>query len=109
MVAGNNDYFSPLPREKMINVGGQKIFMTHGHRYGVYHGTDQLIEAARENGADIAMYGHTHIPHVDLQSDVITINPGSISLPRQPDRVPTYMVMEIDDQGKVHFNLKFYR
>ena len=31
IVAGNNDFFSSLPREKEIMVGNYRVFMTHGH------------------------------------------------------------------------------
>lgn len=105
MVAGNNDYFSKLPKEKVIEVEGYKIFMTHGHHYGVYYGTDQLKDAARENGASIALYGHTHIPYLSQTGDVVVMNPGSVTLPRQDGRIPTYAIIEIDRHGKVHFTL----
>ena len=38
MVAGNNDFFSRLPREKVITIGRHQIFMTHGHNYYVNYG-----------------------------------------------------------------------
>lgn len=33
MVRGNNDFFSDLPREEEIDIGGYKAFITHGHPY----------------------------------------------------------------------------
>ena len=35
IVAGNNDFFSSLPREKEIMAGNYRVFMTHGHYYYV--------------------------------------------------------------------------
>lgn len=35
IVAGNNDFFSDLPREDEILLEGHKIMVTHGHNYGV--------------------------------------------------------------------------
>ncbi|BBF44348.1 phosphoesterase [Lachnospiraceae bacterium KM106-2] len=107
MVAGNNDYFSKLPKEKVIEIGDYRIFITHGHRYGVYYGTEQLKEAAREHGATIALYGHTHIPYLSQSGDVTVMNPGSVTLPRQDGRVPSYGILEIDRKGIMHFNLNY--
>lgn len=109
MVSGNNDFFNDLPKEKMILLGKYYIMLTHGHRYGVNSGTVSLKEAARKNKADIVMFGHTHVPMIDLKDDVWAINPGSLALPRQHGRVPTFIIMEIDPQGEAHFTLNYYQ
>ena len=31
IVAGNNDFFSDLPREDVVEIEGHRIFVTHGH------------------------------------------------------------------------------
>ncbi len=107
MVSGNNDFFSPLDREKVVRVGDYRIFMTHGHRYGVGSTLERLIKAGKSQGCNIILYGHTHIPHIECYGDVYVVNPGSISLPRQEGRKPTYVIMEIDRFGEVHFTLNF--
>jgi putative phosphoesterase len=109
MISGNNDYFTSLSREKLITVGNYKVFLTHGHYYGVNNSTEKLKEKARELGADIAMYGHTHIPLIDLTKDVWTINPGSISLPRQAGNKPSFIIMDIDYNGKAHFTINYLK
>ena len=69
---------------------------------------DLLRFAALENDCDIAMYGHTHVPYLEEDPDDITIlNPGSISKPRQADHRYTYMVMEIDDEDEVTYELRY--
>ena len=85
-----------------------RIFITHGHRYNVYSDRDILKQNARLQGCDIAMYGHTHVPEIDLEDDVWVLNPGSIALPRQPGRQPSYMIMEIDASGKAQFTMHYY-
>lgn len=107
IVSGNNDYFTSLLREKLIEVGNYKVFLTHGHYYGVNFSTERLKEKARELGADIVMYGHTHIPAIELTSDVWTVNPGSISLPRQEGHIPSFIIMDIDKNGKAHFIINY--
>lgn len=107
MISGNNDYFTDIPREKIITIGKYSVFMTHGHRYSVYYDTDTLKDAARERKVDIVMYGHTHIPSIDMSDDVIVINPGSITQPRQPGRRPSFILMEIDKNGEAHFTINY--
>ena len=64
-----------------------------------------LEEAARLRGADIAMYGHTHVPMLNQGKDVTILNPGSLTLPRQDGFFHTYMLMEIEREGEAHFTL----
>ncbi len=101
MVAGNNDYFSQIDREKIVEIGPYKVFITHGHRYGVHSGTETIKEAGKGLGVDIVMFGHTHVPVIDDSTDVLAINPGSISYPRQEDKMPTYAIMNIDKEGGI--------
>lgn len=107
MVAGNNDFFSDVPKEKIIKIGNYTVMLTHGH--GVYYGINQIKEAARKNQAEIVMFGHTHVPMINLSDDIWVINPGSISLPRQSGGAPTFIIMDIDSDGKAHFTLNYYK
>ena len=106
IVGGNNDYFSGLQGEIELRIGKYKVFMTHGHGYYVSMDTRRLKQAARARGADIAMYGHTHRPDIDLEDGVKVINPGSLSYPRQSGRQATYIIMEVNTEGEVEFTLK---
>lgn len=93
-VAGNNDWpVTKIPEESVTDVSGHRIFLTHGHTYGVNFTTDILEKTAREVKADIAIYGHTHIADINL-GEVTIVNPGSIALPRDASR-GSFMVMEL--------------
>lgn len=107
MVAGNNDYFTTAPMEAVVQFGKYRIFMTHGHKYGVNYGMLRLKMAARERRCKIAIYGHTHRPCIDEEGGITIINPGSLTYPRQADRRPSYIVMDVDDSGEIAFTLKF--
>lgn len=108
IVRGNTDYDAKLLNANVIEAGGHRIFATHGHLYQVDMRLDLLWFAALENDCDIAMYGHTHVPYLEEDPDDITIlNPGSISKPRQADHRYTYMVMEIDDEDEVTYELRY--
>ena len=108
IVRGNTDYDAKLLNANVIEAGGHRIFATHGHLYQVDMRLDLLRFAALENDCDIAMYGHTHVPYLEEDPDDVTIlNPGSISKPRQADHRYTYMVMEIDDEDEVTYDLRY--
>lgn len=108
IVRGNTDYDAKLLNANVIEAGGHRIFATHGHLYQVDMRLDLLRFAALENDCDIAMYGHTHVPYLEKDPDDVTIlNPGSISKPRQADHRYTYMVMEIDDEDEVTYELRY--
>lgn len=81
-VKGNCDYGSSEPEEETFVIGGKKFLITHGHNYSVHWGTDRLYYKAAESGADICIYGHTHIPHIENRSGIILMNPGSLAQPR---------------------------
>ena len=105
IIGGNNDFFSELPREEEFEIQGKHIFITHGHYYYVTMNEEYLKKEAKDRGADIVMYGHTHRPAYSDEDGLITLNPGSISYPRQAGREPSYMIMEIDENGVVNVQL----
>ena len=107
MVQGNNDFFSDLPKEKEFMIGQYKVWLTHGHNYYIAMNTEMIKREAREREADIVMCGHTHKPVVDIGSDLTLVNPGSISYPRQENRKPSYIIMEIDRTGEAHYTINY--
>lgn len=93
MVAGNCDFFSNLPKTQIIEIGGQRILITHGHYYYVSVGTRDLVEEAKVNHCTIAMFGHTHNASWIRVTELTVLNPGSLSFPRQEGQPP-----------KLHYN-----
>lgn len=107
MVAGNNDIFSDLPAERELQIGKYRILLTHGHGYYVSMDTRTLRRVGIARGVDIVMFGHTHRPYMDTTGEIMLINPGSLSYPRQEGRRATYIVMETDRNGEAKFDLRF--
>ena len=107
MVLGNNDFFSRLDREREIDIAGHKAFITHGHYYGVSMGPEGLVDEAKSRGCDLAMYGHTHRPFLDVIDGVTVLNPGSLSYPRQEGRRPSYMIIHVDADGKMDYQQRY--
>lgn len=107
MIAGNNDFLSGLPNEEEFDIGRYKVFITHGHNYLVNITEERLQEIARILEADIVMYGHTHIPSLTIEEDLVTLNPGSLTYPRQSGRRPSYIVMTLDESGEASFEIRY--
>ena len=95
-VPGNCDYGGLAQPERLTELGGVRILMMHGHTRRVKSGPMAAIYAARECGADILLFGHTHQPVVDRSGDFWVMNPGCIG----PGVRRTYGVITLED-GKV--------
>lgn len=80
-VPGNCDLFRcppGVPEILCYDVCGVRCYMTHGHRHAVKSGDYRLVEAAREWGAAVALYGHTHeAVCYQTESGMWVMNPGS--------------------------------
>ena len=107
IVAGNCDFFSNLPREEELELCGHRILLTHGHYYRVSMTKAILLEEAQSRKCDIAMYGHTHRPDVTREGGVTLVNPGSLAYPRQENRRPSYILMEIDAGQQTHYTINY--
>lgn len=119
-VKGNCDIYShdisSLRNSAIFDLKGHRIYCTHGHCQRVNYGLLTLSLTAQEQGCDICMFGHTHVPY-DSFGDAVSeygryydsgfdnpsgpriLNPGSISLPRGGSK-RGYMIMEMDDDGR---------
>ena len=93
-VKGNCDISGP--RELTADIGGKRFFITHGNEYGVKSSVFTLAQRALGLGADVALYGHTHIPRVEHLSGVTVLNPGSLTRPRDNYK-QTYLIIKIED------------
>ena len=107
MVPGNNDFFCTLPRERVLQIAGLKIWITHGHNYYVSMDPSILKSEAYDRGMNIVMFGHTHKPLVDLSGPVIAVNPGSLTYPRQNGRRPSYIIMEVEEGSAPSFEIRY--
>ena len=94
-VRGNCDVFSfshsqNFPEELSLSFEGRNILMMHGHRFGVKISEDRALSYAYQKGADILLFGHTHIPtekyipcgetvnETVFERGMYLFNPGSI-------------------------------
>ena len=93
-VRGNNDDFD-YPLEKIITIENRKILIIHGTRLADYAKQTRLIAYARNKGVDTVFYGHTHIPSVIHNGNMVLINPGSLRYNRDGSK-RSYCIVSID-------------
>jgi putative phosphoesterase len=90
-VRGNGDFRGREPAYDEFVVENKRIFMTHGHLYGVKSSLDSVLNAGFMRSADILLFGHTHMPYYEVVEKMHVLNPGSIAFGAQ-----TYAVLEIE-------------
>ena len=80
-VPGNCDRYRCPPgvlETICYDVGGVRLFMTHGHRQNVKYGIGRLVAEAHTLQAQAALYGHTHVAYCEKdETGMWVINPGS--------------------------------
>lgn len=84
VVRGNCDHNRPFLGEGVgkvgtVNLGGKRIVFTHGDLYGVKYHTGGLYDLARDTGADVLLFGHTHERYESYKDGLYLFNPGSLS------------------------------
>ena len=107
IVSGNNDYFSDLPREMEALISGKRAWITHGHYYGISVSSKRVREAAVSRGCEMVFCGHTHRPVIEDSGNILLINPGSLTYPRQEGRKPSYAVMNTYPDGTVDVQIRY--
>lgn len=95
-VLGNCDSFELSRRlrpTESVEVGGIKIGMIHdsGDRQ-----QRRRRMAAAFPGHRVVVFGHSHMPVIDDDGDLLLLNPGSACDPRKA-KVPTVALLEIDE------------
>lgn len=94
-VCGNCDLSSGLPEVLDLTVCGVRLFLTHGHLYGVKSNLNRLLYAAEERGAQAVLFGHTHRALVTEAGGLTVINPGSCGYPPR-----TYAELTFETDGR---------
>ena len=91
----------------MFTLEGINFFVAHGHFEYVNTGRDYLANAAKEMGARVAFYGHTHKLNAENVNGVLCINSGSTNYPRGSyEGTPSYAVLDI--LSKDNLRLTYY-
>ena len=98
IVKGNCDSGKRYSESNLVEVEGKKLFLTHGHMYNVKDSLNQIYYKGLELGADIILFGHTHIPINIKEDNIIIMNPGSPTIPKSIDKIPSFGIIEFGEQ-----------
>lgn len=114
-VRGNRDFslYRRLPLVASAEFGGVKVAVTHGHgglwRYfidKVHYVSHGYTFSFHERylmrvvpGADVIVFGHTHVPECVRHGSQLFFNPGSLTGSQGFD--PVYGLLEINSEGEV--------
>jgi putative phosphoesterase len=88
--ADEPDLRATLPERLVVEVDGVRIGLVHIP--GPRAGREERL-AARFPGCDAIVYGHTHVPQIELVDGVWILNPGS---PTERRRAPSRSMLVLD-------------
>lgn len=88
-VAGNNDGPDIVNRfgyKKLVEAAGVRIGVIHGDGYAKTT-ERRAFDAFEGENVQMIIFGHSHIPHLEMKSGILMFNPGS---PTDKRRQPLY-------------------
>jgi len=104
VVQGNCDWRDSFLEEKLIELSGVRIFITHGQLYDVKRALMPIKYKAEEMNADVVLFGHSHLLGAETDQGVLFLNPGSLKQPRGR-REKSYAILQKIAEG---WHIQFY-
>lgn len=104
-VNGNHDQLGTFKTNIIFTAGKYRCLITHGNKFNIYYGNEQLISYMKQNHLDIAFHGHTHVPAYTIIENKHIINPGSVMINRGSYGFGTFAIVTIDENN---IDVKFY-
>lgn len=122
MVQGNRDFlfFRHVPLVKDLIIGDTCVRMLHGHTPGIiqyilikvkvwlFHYRLQWFLPrllAFAEGADVILFGHSHVAESITIDGRLFFNPGSINVPARGEKDLSFGMLLIDKEGHVQSEL----
>lgn len=101
-VRGNNDILDrDSSDERLLTIEGFRLLLIHGHFLGVRLGPARACDYAKENHANMVLYGHTHRFEYGERDGIYYLNPGALSWPRDGHRGYAYLTLSRGERPKV--------
>ncbi len=98
----NHKIEGPFITKKIDNIS---VLMDHGYSQS----KEDIINKGRELGVDIVILGHTHIKELYIDKNIIVLNPGSTSIPKDGTHsVATIEILntqDLDDEFELEIDL----
>ena len=101
-VCGNCDSGTTEPVVLKETIEGKKFLLTHGHKFYVKENLNLLVDEAKKENADVALFGHTHKPIKEEIDEIIVFNPGSLEKEKG-----SYGIIAVDKESLdlVHYKI----
>ncbi|GMI29840.1 hypothetical protein TrRE_jg8778 [Triparma retinervis] len=102
-----------LPDSKVVQIGGFKVGIIHGHQVVPWGSTSSLSIKARSLDCDILISGHTHAAGIVEDGGVWYINPGSITGAYSPtaqtpeQAAPSFVLLAVQGGKVVCYQYKY--
>ena len=93
---GNCDGHATAKIDELVEVASRRIWLTHGHHYGVKQSTQDLVRWGKHHEVDAVIYGHTHVSDNHWCEGILIFNPGSAY-----GNHATYGILDVDDKGQI--------
>ncbi len=106
IVRGNCDSAADGPEEQLVELGGWRFLLCHGHRYGVKQGLQRIYYRGLEQQVDFVLFGHTH-QAVYEEGEVVFINPGSVSPLNVALNTASWGLLTLSDKKDENFFKKY--
>ncbi|MDD4080530.1 MAG: YfcE family phosphodiesterase [Eubacteriales bacterium] len=99
-VRGNCDLGAPpdIREELAFPADGITIYLCHGHRLKVKQNLGLIFARAREVGAKLAIFGHTHEQQLEYHEGIHFLNPGAMAQGE-------YALVRVENQGGINCQL----
>ena len=98
-VKGNYPFDGGEGYHKILQIEQVKIFLTHGHKFGVKWGSlSRLHDYASSEDFDLVMYGHTHEASLEKEEGITYLNPGSVRQSRGKEG-PSFAMVTIKNKN----------
>jgi len=76
-VRGDND-FCAGDSELELELDGLRVFLSHGHGFGIDDGLGRFFEECRRRGSRLGFFGHSHRAQVSERDGIFLVNPGNL-------------------------------
>ncbi len=86
-----------IPHRLIENLGGYRVMFSHTMESHPNDFPEDLKpeECAAGGEIDILLYGHTHVPSIDVRKSILHVNPGHLKKSDKKGHPPTYGLLEI--------------
>ncbi len=105
----NKSYLRSLPMQLRVGERKPRLLMVHGspRRINEYLYQDRpratFERLARDAGAEVLLFGHTHLPYERTVAGTLFVNTGSVGKPKDGDPRAGYVLLKLGRRPRVEF------